>query len=75
MSGIAAQMVTLLCKEALMLAQETRLVATPTEASTIGALMVQPEATVSDPPLPSPEAAGLLLLLLSPKEPKEPKGR
>ncbi|MEU5421802.1 hypothetical protein ACFY1P_25715 [Streptomyces sp. NPDC001407] len=61
-----------------MLAQETlRLVATPSEAAAIGTLMVEPEATVSDPPLPAPEAAGFLLalLLLSPKEPKEPKGK
>ncbi|WKK26798.1 hypothetical protein QZH56_15105 [Streptomyces olivoreticuli] len=60
-----------------MLAQETRLIATPTEAAVIGDLMVEPEATVSDAPLPAPEAAGFLLLglLISPKQPREPKGK
>ncbi|MEU9287733.1 hypothetical protein AB0D57_24260 [Streptomyces sp. NPDC048275] len=61
-----------------MLAQETvRLVATPAEVSAIGSLMVEPEAVVSGAPLPSPEAAGFLLslLLLSSKEPREPKGK
>ncbi|MGW1072456.1 hypothetical protein [Streptomyces sp. NPDC002537] len=60
-----------------MLAQETRLIATPTEAVAIADLMVEPEATVSDAPLPAPEAGGFLLLglLLSPKEPREPKGK
>ncbi|XIG80333.1 hypothetical protein C1N81_40985 [Streptomyces sp. SGAir0957] len=42
-------------------------------------LMVPSEAPVSDAPIPSPEGGGvgalLLGLLLSPKEPKEPKGR
>ncbi|GAA0489240.1 hypothetical protein ACFQ2B_17500 [Streptomyces stramineus] len=61
-----------------MLAQETLgLVATPTQTTALGALMLEPEAVVSDPPLPAPEAEGVLLalLLLSPKEPKEPKGK
>ncbi|MBB5120450.1 hypothetical protein AF335_11010 [Streptomyces eurocidicus] len=61
-----------------MLAQKTaRIIATPAEAAAIGSMMVEPEATVSDPPLPAPEAAGfiLALLLMSPKEPKEPKGK
>ncbi|MBT2674369.1 hypothetical protein J7E95_26870 [Streptomyces sp. ISL-14] len=54
-----------------MLAQETvPLIATPTEAAAIKDLMVEPEATVSDPPLPAPEAGSLVLLLVSPKEPK-----
>ncbi|MFI0241148.1 hypothetical protein [Streptomyces sp. NPDC016845] len=42
-------------------------------------LMVPSEAPVSDAPVPGPEDGGtgalLLGLLLSPKEPKEPKGR
>ncbi|RLU85852.1 hypothetical protein CTZ27_26135 [Streptomyces griseocarneus] len=60
-----------------MLAQDTRITATPTEVAALGDLVVEPEATISDPPLPAPEAAGFLLalLLLSPKEPKEPKGK
>ncbi|WKX72032.1 hypothetical protein ACQUSR_13110 [Streptomyces sp. P1-3] len=41
------------------------------------ALMVEPETTISDAPLYSPEAKGalLLLLLLSPKSPKEPRDK
>jgi hypothetical protein len=65
-------------KEMLMFAQATvPLTATPTEVATVKNLMVEPEAPVSDAPLPAPEAAGklLLLVLLSPKEPKEPKGK
>ncbi|MET9415191.1 hypothetical protein ABZY03_13620 [Streptomyces klenkii] len=61
-----------------MLTQESlRPLATPSESAAIGSLMVEPEAAVSGAPLPAPEAAGflLLLLLLSPKEPKEPKGK
>ncbi|MER5896088.1 hypothetical protein [Streptomyces sp. NPDC001876] len=60
-----------------MLAQEITLTATTTETTALGALMVEPEAAVSDAPLYTPEAAGFLLalLLLSPKEPKEPRGK
>lgn len=60
-----------------MLAQEITLTATQTETTALGALMVEPEAAVSDAPLYTPEAAGVLLalLLLSPKEPKEPRGK
>ncbi|MFF7726468.1 hypothetical protein [Streptomyces sp. NPDC008001] len=61
-----------------MLTQETlRPLAKPAGAAAIGSLMVEPEAAVSGAPLPAPEAAGVLLalLLLSPKEPKEPKGK
>ncbi|MEK8145620.1 hypothetical protein NKH18_42785 [Streptomyces sp. M10(2022)] len=58
-----------------MIAQEITLTATPTQATALGALMVEPEAAISDAPLYTPEAAGFLLalLLLSPKEPKEPR--
>ncbi|MEV7780228.1 hypothetical protein [Kitasatospora sp. NPDC088351] len=49
--------------------------ATRAELDTLGALMVEDEAVVSDAPTYRPEAAGLLLLLglilLSPKPPKE----
>ncbi|MEU1126085.1 hypothetical protein ABZ371_21605 [Streptomyces sp. NPDC005899] len=60
-----------------MLAQEITLTATPTDTTALGALMVEPEAAISDAPLHTPEAAGFLLalLLLSPKEPKEPRGK
>lgn len=39
--------------------------------------MAEPESPFSDAPVYAPEAGGALLLLalLSPKEPKEPKGR
>lgn len=60
-----------------MLTQQISLTATPTQTATLGALMTEPEAAVSDAPLYTPEAAGLLLalLLLSPKEPKESRGK
>ncbi|MFF9687699.1 hypothetical protein [Streptomyces sp. NPDC014623] len=56
-----------------MLTQEIALTATPTQTATLGALMTEPEATVSDAPLYTPEASGhlLALLLLSPKEPRD----
>lgn len=62
-----------------MLAQTIRTtrapLATPTEATTLDALMVEDEAVVSDAPTYQPEAAGVLiaLLLLSPKQPAEKK--
>jgi len=48
--------------------------ATMTETTTVASLMVEPEASISDAPVASPRAAGVLLLafLLSPKtEPKD----
>lgn len=54
-----------------------RPVATPEEQLALCSLMAEPESTVSDAPLYSPQAAGLLLLglllLLSPPVPEEPK--
>ncbi|MFI5756261.1 hypothetical protein [Streptomyces sp. NPDC051569] len=43
----------------------------------LGTAMTEPEAPMSDAPVYAPEGAGvlLLLLLLSPKEPAEPKTR
>lgn len=63
-------------EEALMLAQHTPLLVTPTDTMALGAAMVETEAAVSDAPTYAPEATGALLLglLISPKEPKEPKG-
>ncbi|AGJ58311.1 hypothetical protein ACFWFI_28905 [Streptomyces sp. NPDC060209] len=60
-----------------MLTKEFTLTATPAQTTTLSALMAEPEAAVSDAPLYTPEAAGFLLalLLLSPKEPKEPRGK
>ncbi|KUF18045.1 hypothetical protein [Streptomyces silvensis] len=60
-----------------MLTQHTPLLITPTDTSALDAAMVEPEAVLSDAPTYSPEANGQLLLaaLLSPKEPKEPKGK
>ncbi|MFD4835627.1 hypothetical protein GT204_14530 [Streptomyces sp. SID4919] len=57
--------------------KDTRIVATESEMSAVGTLMLEPETTVSGAPVYAPEAAGLLLalLLLSPKEPKEPTGK
>ncbi|MDT0442600.1 MULTISPECIES: hypothetical protein [unclassified Streptomyces] len=58
-----------------MLAQKTTpFIANPTEEAAVHALMVEQEAPLSDAPLYSPEAVGvlLLLLLLSPKTPSEP---
>jgi hypothetical protein len=47
------------------------------EATTLASLMVEDEAVVSDAPTYRPEAAGalLLLVLLSPKQPKEKPNR
>ncbi|REE99835.1 hypothetical protein [Thermomonospora umbrina] len=56
-----------------MLAQkEITQVGTTTDAAAVGSLMVEPEAVISDAPVFSPSAVGvlLLLILLSPKEPK-----
>ncbi|MEU8510154.1 hypothetical protein AB0C76_01015 [Kitasatospora sp. NPDC048722] len=51
--------------------------ATPAEAATLASLMVEDEAVVTDAPTYRPDAAGVLLLLLSPKEPspKRPEER
>ncbi|MBB5934727.1 hypothetical protein [Streptomyces zagrosensis] len=57
-----------------MLAQNTApLLATPTDEAAVGYLMVEQEAPLSDAPLYTPQASGklLLLLLASPKEPKD----
>ena len=50
-------------------------VATPVHVSALDGLMAEPESVVSDAPLYSPSAAGLLLalLLLSPNDPKDSK--
>lgn len=60
-----------------MLAQRTPLLDTPTDTAALGTAMVEPEAVLSDAPTYAPEAAGklLLLLLASPQQPKEPKGK
>lgn len=61
-----------------MLAQTTTaLLADPTEKATARSLMVEQEAPLSDAPLYSPEAVGvlLLLLLLSPTSPREPRDK
>ncbi|MFH9071027.1 hypothetical protein [Streptomyces alboflavus] len=60
-----------------MLAQHTPLLVAPTDTTALGTAMVEPEAVLSDAPTYAPEAAGFLLLLalVSPKEPKEPKGK
>ncbi|MFJ2774962.1 hypothetical protein [Streptomyces sp. NPDC087300] len=60
-----------------MLAQHTQLLTTPTDATTLSTAMVEPEAVLSDAPTYAPEAGGFLLLLalISPKEPKEPKDK
>ena len=52
-----------------------RPVVTPEDQAALGALMAEPEATLSDAPLYAPQAAGvlLLILLLSPVTPKEPR--
>ncbi|MET9428235.1 hypothetical protein [Streptomyces sp. NPDC003036] len=51
--------------------------ATAQEQAAVTALISAPEAAVSGAPVYAPEAAGLLLslVLLSPKEPKEPGER
>ncbi|EPH41514.1 hypothetical protein ABT390_22715 [Streptomyces aurantiacus] len=60
-----------------MLAQHTPLLIAPTDTTVLGTAMVEPEAALSDAPTYAPEAKGELLLglLISPKEPKEPKGK
>ncbi|WP_030561928.1 hypothetical protein [Streptomyces aureocirculatus] len=60
-----------------MLAQHTPLLITPTDTAALSTAMVEPEAVLSDAPKYAPEADGKLLLglLISPKEPKEPKGK
>ncbi|MBH5335372.1 hypothetical protein IHE55_11425 [Streptomyces pactum] len=61
-----------------MLAQKTTpLIVHPTEEAAVRSLVAEPEAPLSDAPLPAPESKGLLLLglLLSPKTPTEPKGK
>jgi hypothetical protein len=63
--------------EEVMMAVRTELcpVATPTDVSALDMLMAEPESVISDAPLYTPSAAGvlLLLILLSPKGPKENK--
>lgn len=60
-----------------MLSQTIRAGEITIDGRALGAAMTEPEAPLSDAPVYAPEAAGTLLLglLLSPKEPKEPKGR
>jgi hypothetical protein len=60
-----------------MLSQTIRAGEITLDGHALGVAMTEPEAPQSDAPVYSPEAAGALLLglLLSPKEPKEPKGR
>jgi hypothetical protein len=54
----------------------TRTVATPADVEQLGTLVAAPESALADPPLPVPNAAGVLLLglllALSPGTPKEP---
>jgi hypothetical protein len=56
---------------------EVRPVATPEDHATLGALMAEPEAAMSDATLYAPQAEGLLLigllLIISPKTPRDPK--
>ncbi len=56
-----------------MLIQETtrHLSAAPADQAVLTELMAPREAGISDAPLYTPEGIGLLLLLLSPKEPKD----
>ncbi len=60
-----------------MLTQHAPRLVAPADATALGTAMVEPEAVVSDAPVYAPEAAGSLLnlLLVSPREPKEPKGK
>ncbi|MFH8409161.1 hypothetical protein ACH4FX_30880 [Streptomyces sp. NPDC018019] len=64
-----------------MLAQTLQTTGLTLDEETLGWVATQPEAPLSDAPIPIPEAAaggvGVLLLglLLSPKEPKETKRR
>jgi hypothetical protein len=54
-----------------------RPIATPQDQATLGALMVEPEASMTDTALYAPQAAAILLLglalVISPAMPKEPK--
>ncbi|MGV9279674.1 hypothetical protein [Streptomyces sp. NPDC003730] len=45
------------------------------ERAVVTALITEPEAPVSDAPAYAPQCLGALLLMLSPKLPKEPKER
>ncbi|AZM53959.1 hypothetical protein DMA15_16410 [Streptomyces sp. WAC 01529] len=58
-----------------LLVPETLPAATAAETTTITALMAQTEAPLSGAPVPAPEAGAVLILLalLSPGEPKEPR--
>ncbi len=60
-----------------MLDQALKTTGLALDRETLEGLMIQPAAPLSDAPVPAPDSAGLLLLalLLSPKEPREPKGR
>ncbi|MFI9005761.1 hypothetical protein ACIGNX_00835 [Actinosynnema sp. NPDC053489] len=53
----------------------TRPRVTAQERAAITALITEPEAPVSDAPVYTRPTAALLLLLLSPKLPKEPEDR
>ncbi|SES33155.1 hypothetical protein SAMN05216188_1348 [Lentzea xinjiangensis] len=52
-----------------------RPVLAPADLAALSTLVAEPESAVADPPLPEPNAAGVLLLglLLSPSTPKEPR--
>ncbi|WTW99212.1 hypothetical protein OG216_40320 [Streptomycetaceae bacterium NBC_01309] len=52
----------------------TEAVASSVEQTALTALLAEDEAPISDAPMPCPASALYLLLLLSPKQPKE-KGR
>ncbi|MEU6114313.1 hypothetical protein ABZ840_07175 [Streptomyces sp. NPDC047117] len=62
-----------------MLSQTVRTTGLTLDGETLEAVAAQPEAPLSDAPVPSPEGGGigllLLGLLLSPKEPKDPNRR
>ncbi|MFV8131528.1 hypothetical protein [Streptomyces syringium] len=51
------------------------LTTSPTDDAAVGALMAEPETALGDAPAFTPDATATLLLLLSPKAPKEPKER
>jgi hypothetical protein len=58
----------------MLAAQDTTLTPTGTETATVTALMAEPEAPISDAPVATPSAGGILVidLLLSPKtDPKD----
>ncbi|KOT54158.1 hypothetical protein ADK43_27810 [Streptomyces rimosus subsp. rimosus] len=63
----------------MMLAHTVRTTGLTLDREALGWVTAQPEAPLSDAPLPAPEGAawGVLLLglLISPKEPKETKRR